>query len=139
MATFVLLIAQYLLGLLTNAYAPSAGFNAGMTDPLLNWHWTVGFVLGIVSILSIALAAITRSRWLVLPAVLVFASVLIAGLAGSAFTDTAGNPPQFSVLMGASFLFAFISQVAYARLWMMGRPRGSRPPSPIPPTTPAQA
>lgn len=124
--TFLLLITQYLLGLWTNAYAPSGGFTADSSFAPLNWHWNIGFTLGIVSIVAIVLTAFTRNWRVVLPAGLVFLFVLMAGLAGNAFTDTPGNPPQYSFLMGASFLFAFISEVALARIWMTARSRDAR-------------
>jgi hypothetical protein len=117
----LILIAQYLLGLWTNLYAPAAGFTSNSSSLALDWHYNLGFILGIVSILSIVLAALTRRLPLVILSVILFVGVFVAGMAGGSYVNSTPNPSSDSFLMGAMFLLAFVAALGLAArtsMWM---------------------
>jgi hypothetical protein len=117
----LVLIAQYLLGLWTNLYAPPAGFTSNSSSPALDWHYNLGFILGIASILSIVLAALTRRLPLVVLSIILFVGVLVAGMAGGSFVSSTPNASGDSFLMGAMFLLAFVAALGLAArtsMWM---------------------
>jgi hypothetical protein len=129
----ILLVAQYLLGLWTNLYAPAAGFTSNSSSPSLDWHYNLGFALGILGIVVIAVAGVSRDLWMIGLAVLVFLGVLLAGIAGGDFVGSTPNPPSASILMGAMFLLAFVAALALGfRVWMgpMSPPKPSGVPTP---------
>jgi hypothetical protein len=132
----LLLVAQYLLGLWTNLYAPPAGFTSNSSSPSLDWHFNIGFILGLISILSIVLALLARQVPLVVFAILLFVGVFVAGQAGGSFMSTSPNPASDSFLMGAMFLLAFVSALGLsARSWMQAPTRPSSPATPVPTPT----
>ena len=122
----LLLVAQYLLGLWTNLYAPSTGFTSSSSSPSLDWHYNLGYLLGVLGILAIVFAALSRQAPLIGTAVGFFLSVLLAGVAGMAFVRTDANPPLYSLEMGLLFLFAFGAAMGLAvRTWMRPTPSSS--------------
>jgi hypothetical protein len=127
-AVLLLLVAQYLLGLWTNLYAPAAGFTSNSSSPSLDWHYNLGFILGILGILCIVLAGLSRQLPLVALAVVGFVGILVAGLAGGSFVSSTPNPPEESLLMGAMFLLAFVANVGLASAtWMRAMVAPSTP------------
>ncbi|MCI4335753.1 MAG: hypothetical protein L3K17_00945 [Thermoplasmata archaeon] len=129
-ALVILLLAQYFLGLWTNVYAPATGFTSNSSSPALDWHYNIGFALGILAILTIVIAALSRQLPLIGTSVVLFLAVLVAGIAGSAFVGSTPNPPSASFWMGAMFLVAFGASMGLtARTWMAARhvPPGAHP------------
>jgi len=106
------LILQYIAGLGSNAYGPSTGFTVNTDFGIYDIHWLNGYVLGILSIILVLVAAISRQARNVLPAIVALAAVLIAGFAGMAFVSSAPNPPGATVTMGIAFLVAFATILA---------------------------
>lgn len=129
--TAVFGVAQYVLGLLTNAYAPSSGFTSNTSFNYLDAHYNVGFTLGALSILLVIVAGFTRQPRTIALSVVGFLGILVAGLAGMAFVNTQPNPPNASVLMGVGFLVAFwaLSMLGMS-LMLAGRADAGSPPAP---------
>jgi hypothetical protein len=109
--SLLLLLIQYLLGLWTADYAPAA-FTNDTSFPSLDWHYNVGFALGIVSILIVILAALTRQARLIAPSVVLFIAILVAGVLGMRYVNTTPNDPLASFGMGVMFLVAFGSAMS---------------------------
>jgi hypothetical protein len=110
--TGLLLVVQYLLGLWTNAYAPASGFTSNSSFPSLDWHYNIGFALGILGLLVVIVAAFSRKLPYIGFAVLLFAGIAVAGVAGMRFVNSTPNPPVDTVLMGVGFLVAFWASLA---------------------------
>ena len=132
--TTALLVVQYIAGLLTNAYAPASGFTSNSSWWALNIHYTVGMVLGILAIILVIVAALTRRGLYIALAVVTLVGVLAAGFAGMAFVGSSPNAPIYSVEMGVAFLVAFITSLMLAGRTMMsgGMVRTSPPTSSAP-------
>ena len=113
LATLTLLVGQYLLGLWTNAYAPSS-FTSSTSYPSLDWHYNVGYALFFLALAAVVLAALTRELRLVAPALTLLASVVLAGVFGMMFVASAPNNPLDAFGMGVMFLVAFGSAVSIA-------------------------
>lgn len=128
--TGLLLVVQYLLGLWTNAYAPAAGFTSNSSFPSLDWHYNIGFALGILGLLVVIVAAFTRRAPYIGFALLLFAGIAIAGVAGMRFVNSAPNPPLDAVLMGVGFLVAFWASLALGWFAMGVGRMGLREPVP---------
>ncbi|MCI4341811.1 MAG: hypothetical protein L3K11_05525 [Thermoplasmata archaeon] len=111
--TGLLLVVQYIAGLWTNAYAPAGGFSSNSSFPALDLHWTLGQVLGVLSIILVVVALFSRRVDFVVPAIVILASVIVAGLAGMAFVSSTPNPPSATVEMGVAFLVAFATTVSF--------------------------
>ncbi|HEV2316030.1 MAG TPA: hypothetical protein VGV89_00435 [Thermoplasmata archaeon] len=130
----LLLVGQYLLGLWTNVYAPAGGFNSNTSFPSLDWHYMIGDTLGILAILLIVFAGLSRQVPAIVLSVVLFIAVLVAGFAGQAFVGSTPNPPSASVTMGAMFLVAFVAALGLTfgswRGWAM-RPSGVPTPAPV--------
>jgi uncharacterized membrane protein YkgB len=114
------LVVQYIAGLLTNAYAPASGFTTNSDWWAINIHWTFGYVLGILAIILVIVAALTRRGRYVALAVVTLLGVIAAGFAGMAFVASTPNAPIYSVEMGVSFLIAFIASFLITGMTMMG-------------------
>ena len=125
----LLLVAQYLLGLWTNPYVPASGFTSNSSSPALDWHYNVGFILGILGIVAIALASVSRRLPLAPLAVLLFLSVIVAGPAGGAYVTATPNPSNDSFLMGAVFLLAVLSAFGLVYQVWKGTPGASSTPA----------
>ncbi|MCI4332434.1 MAG: hypothetical protein L3K01_01695 [Thermoplasmata archaeon] len=110
--TGLLLVAQYLLGLWTNAYAPASGFTSNSSFPSLDWHYNIGFALGILGLLVVIVAAFTRKVPFIGLAIVLFVGIAIAGVEGMRFVNSTPNPPVDAVLMGVGFLVAFWASLA---------------------------
>jgi hypothetical membrane protein len=110
--TGLLLVVQYLLGLWTNAYAPASGFTDNTSFPSLDWHYNIGFLLGILGILVVIVAAFTRKVPYVGFGLLLLAGIALAGIAGMRYVGTTPNAPLDAVLMGIGFLVAFWASLA---------------------------
>jgi hypothetical protein len=133
--TGLLLVVQYLLGLWTNAYAPSSGFTDNTSFPSLDWHYNIGFALGILAVLVLILAALTRRIPYVGFAVLLLVGVAVAGISGMGFVHTMPNPPVDAVVMGIGFLVAFWASLALGWFSMGVGRMGRREPGPTPVST----
>jgi hypothetical protein len=108
-----LLIAQYLLGVWTNVYAPAQfvlNSSGVSTQPgTLVYHVLVGFILVLVGVVILILAGISRDLWLVALAVVLPIAVFVAGELGSAFERSTPNNPIYSFGMGAMFIVALFA------------------------------
>jgi heme A synthase len=123
------LVIQYIAGLGTNAYAPPAGFNMNTDFGIYNVHWLNGYVLGILSIVLVIVAAFSRQTRVVVPAVVSLAAVLIAAFAGMAFVNSTPNPPSATITMGLAFLVAFSAVMAMMFRGRMQSTLSGPPPS----------
>jgi hypothetical protein len=133
--TTAALVVQYIAGLLTNAYAPASGFTSNSDWWAINLHWTFGYVLGVLAIILVIVAALTRRGLYIALAVVTLLGVLAAGFAGMAFVSSTPNAPIYSVEMGVAFLVAFITSFLLAGMTMMGG--GTGRPSPSTASTPS--
>jgi hypothetical protein len=135
-----LLIAQYLLGLWTNAYAPAQFVlnSSGMSDQVgtLVYHVLVGFLLFLVGLVILILAGLSRDLRLIGLAVVLPIAVFVAGEFGSAFERSTPNNPLYSFGMGAMFLVALFS--AFGILALSRSHRVLSAPSAPPATTETQ-
>lgn len=131
------LAIQYILGILTNAYAPGGGFTQNTDFGVYDGHWTNGEVLGVLLIVMVIVVALSRDRPALGMAVVSLIAVVIAGFAGMAFVNATPNPPSATVTMGLAFLVAFGAQQALLfRTFMrpaMAPPAGGAPPAPASP------
>lgn len=127
--TALVLVIQYIAGLGTNVYAPAGGFTNNTDYGWLDFHYTVGDVVGILSILLVIIAVFTARAALIGNSVGVLLGVLIAGFAGSAFVST--NNPVDSIVMGIGFLIAFGAAVALAFRVMAAASSPGAPKAPV--------
>jgi hypothetical protein len=109
--TGIALVVQYILGLWTNAYAPAAGFTSNTSFPSLDWHYNVGFALGILGILLIVFSALSRRPMNIGLSVVLFAGIAVAGVEGMAFVSTSPNNPVDTMVMGIAFLVSFWASI----------------------------
>jgi hypothetical protein len=119
----LLLAAQYLTGLWTGAYAPSAGFtDSSMSSfPALQAHYVLGLLLGLGALLLVVAAAFTRRIPYIALSLVALLSIGAAGIFGRLFIEGSPNDPIYSVLMGVAFLVAFWSMIMLGILTIMGR------------------
>jgi hypothetical protein len=116
----LLLVVQYVLGLLTNAYAPAAGFTSNSTGNYLDAHYSVGYILGILALLIFVVACFTRRARVIVLALVVLLGVVGAGLEGMHYVSTTPNDPTATVGMGLLFLIAFGAAMMLARTLYRG-------------------
>jgi hypothetical protein len=112
------LVIQYLLGLLTNVYAP-AMFTSNSSYGSLNAHIFNGMILFLVSIVMLIFAALMKQWRCIVPAVVLVVSVYLAGSLGMVYINTTPNPPLASFGMGTLFLVAFVAGIALAGIVRM--------------------
>jgi len=128
LATLLLLVGQYLLGIWTSAYAP-ASFTTSTSYPPLGWHYNLGFAVFFLSLVAVVLAALTRELRLVAPALALIVSVVLAGVFGRVYVASTPNNPLDSFAMGVMFLVAFGSAASLA---FSLRSRSQRTSPPVP-------
>jgi hypothetical protein len=126
--TLVILLAQYFLGLWTNIYAPATGFTSNTSFPSLDWHYNLGFALGVLGILLVIVTGFTRNLGFLALGAVALLGIIVAGLAGGQFVST--NNPLFSFDMGAGFIIAFAAVGALGL--MLAARRGWLVPAPAP-------
>ena len=125
--TGIALVTQYILGLWTNAYAPSGGFTSNSSFPSLDWHYNIGFTLGALGLLTVVIAAVSRRVPSIVLAIVMFVGIALAGVAGMKFVSSSPNDPIFSVAMGLGFLIAFWASLILGLMLMGGRGMWSPP------------
>lgn len=107
----VLLFVEYVLGLWTNVDGvglDSGGmFTSSSSGSTLSAHLAVGYLLGLVALLAVIFAALTREVRFIAQAVFALIWIGVAGVAGRAFIDSSPNAPIDSFAMGVAFLLAF--------------------------------
>ncbi len=130
----LLLVAQYLLGLWTNVYAP-AMFTSSSSFPSLNWHYNIGFALFFVGIALVVLAALSRDWRLVVAGLVVLVAVYSAGMFGANFVSSSPNDPLDSFGMGAMFLVALFADSALLMIASRGRAAAAAPGTAAPAST----
>jgi hypothetical protein len=110
----ILLAIQYVLGLWTNVYGPSS-YTASTSYPPLLAHYVVGYAVGLVALLALVFACLTRETRMIGLAFIVLITVAAAGLFGMLFIRSTPNNPLDSIAMGVLFLLALgsASQLAY--------------------------
>ncbi|MCI4317369.1 MAG: hypothetical protein L3J96_02425 [Thermoplasmata archaeon] len=133
--TMLLLVVQYLLGLWTNLYGPTA-YTSNTSFPALDAHYNVGFALFFTALILLVLTGLSRELRLVVPAVVGLVAIILAGVYGMMYVGSTPNAPIDSFLMGLMFLVAFGATSAVSSLGMMRHPVGPMPPTPYSPTTP---
>ncbi|MFZ1023172.1 MAG: hypothetical protein WAN87_03455 [Thermoplasmata archaeon] len=115
-----LLIAQYLLGIWTNVYAPAQFVlnSSGMsTQPgSLVYHVLVGFLLFLVGVVILILAGLSRDLRLICLAAVLPVAVFVAGEFGSAFERSTPNNPIYSFGMGVMFIVALFATMGILAL-----------------------
>lgn len=126
--TGLLLVVQYLLGLWTNAYAPSSGFTDNTSYPSLDWHYNIGFTLGALGVIVLIVAALTRKLPFIGLAAVLLVGIAIAGISGMEFVHSSPNDPVATVVMGVGFLIAFWASLVLGLLAMGMARMGPRPP-----------
>lgn len=121
-----LLIAQYLLGLLTNLYGPAVYADRN-GPPSLGFHFLTGYLLFLVGAVILIFSGLARSARLIIPAVVLEIAILLAGIFGSLFLGT--NNPIYSFGMGTMFLVALFSAIAFLAFSWRARTTGPVVPS----------
>jgi hypothetical protein len=135
LATLLLLVVQYLLGLWTSVYAPSS-FTTNVSSDALGFHYLVGYALFLGSLAVLVCAATTRAPRLVGPSVVLLVSIVLAGVFGRMFVSSTPNNPLYSFGMGLMFLIALGSAIdlyyalRYPRSSSLLRSAGSTPSAP---------
>lgn len=104
--TLLILLVQYLSGIWTNLYSTSM-FTSNSSSPSLDAHYDGGFALGLLGIVAIALAVLTRRARLIGQSAALFLWIVVAGIAGMAFVGNTPNPAIDSFTMAVAFLLAF--------------------------------
>jgi hypothetical protein len=117
----LLLVVQYIAGMWTNAYAPSAGFTNNSSFLSLNIHYMVGDVLGVLSIVLVIVAAFSRRLPFVAISVVTLAAVIVAGFAGMAFVSSSPNNPADTMVMALAFIVAFGAILGFAFRLVLAR------------------
>jgi len=114
LALLVLLVPQFVLGMITNVSLPFPGkLNAGkawefaLSQPVIYAHILLGSLIVILAAASIVIGIISRRRLPVLTSVLGFILVALAWYSGDEFLD-AGQSNLPSIGMAFSFLAALI-------------------------------
>ncbi|MGA9839845.1 MAG: hypothetical protein WBF81_02350 [Thermoplasmata archaeon] len=129
LVTVLLLVVQYVLGLWTSAYAPSS-FTSNTSLPSLEGHLAVGYALGVVSLLALVFAGLTREVRVIVPAFALLLAVGLAGVFGMMFVRTTPNDPLDSVGMGIMFLVALGAAFNMA-YYLRSRPASAPTPPPV--------
>lgn len=118
----LLLIVQGALGVLTNQEGPSAGFTASTMFAALQGHYGVGYLLGLLALLALVFAAMTRRTALIAVTAVLFLAVLVAGAAGGLIVRTTPNPDSLSNLMAGMFVVALLAGIGLAyHTWKAAR------------------
>jgi hypothetical protein len=123
----VALLAQGILGFVTNYYGPAAGFTPDTSFPALSAHYALGYILGILGLLAMVFAAMSRQLRLLVFAIVLFVGVVVAGISGSAFVDNTPNPQNFSLVMAFMFVVAFVGATGIMYILMGQRPTARVP------------
>jgi len=129
----LLLVVQYLLGMLVNLTVPFPanlpGGNAWRwaftTTALVPLHVLVGTLILLASLLALGLSLVARSAPAVVAAVIGVAMIVLAYISGLSFLSSGQNNAS-SLLMALGFLGALL---AYLIGWGMTRPARSALPS----------
>lgn len=127
--TLVLLVAQYLLGLWTSAYAPSMFSSSDHSFAPLGFHVIVGYLVGIVAVGMLIVAVPSRYPRYIAQSTVVVAAIAVAGLFGMLFVSSTPNDPVYSFGMGLMFLVAFGTNLSLAySVWAnRGGPHSATP------------
>lgn len=121
---FILLLAQYLLGMISNLFVvfPVQSASINPLDSLffsgpyvVLFHLLNGLALGLISIAAVVVSASTRNRRLVAIAFCGLGSILFAGESGIEFILGWYSDDLFSFLMSVGFVLSFLSY--FALLW----------------------
>ena len=133
----ILVVVQYVLGVGTNLFATPFDVHGAGTSNWLEGHFNNGLILGVVSILTIVFAAVSRKRRLLALSAGLTASVVLAGVFGILYEASASCPspgcsvsdnPAYSFAMAIMFLLALLSGVGLTMESWAGRtPRNSSP------------
>ncbi|MGC2288794.1 MAG: hypothetical protein WA688_02930 [Thermoplasmata archaeon] len=134
--TLVLLVVQYLLGLWTNAYAPAMFSPSNHSFAALGFHVLVGYVVGVVALALLIVAAFSRNPRYAIQSFVVLVAIALAGVFGMLFVSSTPNNPAYSFGMGFMFLVAFGACMGLSWSVWGARSRLSTPPSPSPPSGP---
>lgn len=126
------LAIQYIAGIATNAYAPSAGFTSNTDFGIYDLHFENGLLLGVLVLAVLIVAALTREVPSIGMAAVAFVAVLVAAIAGMAYVNSTPNDPLATVTMGLAFLVAFGSLQALMFRVIRPGPSAGAPPSVVP-------
>lgn len=104
----VLLVAQYLLGMWTNVYAPSTpAFYAMKNYTPLGLHVFNGDALFLLAVVALIFAAFSWQLRLIVPAAALAIAILVGGELGMAFENSVN--PIYSFGMGTMWMVAFFA------------------------------
>jgi hypothetical protein len=103
----LLLLVEAALGGWTNVTGP-ATFTPQTGFPALFGHEGVGYLLGLLALVTLVAALAVRKVPNILHSLLILVGVGVAGVAGRAFVDNASNPPLYSELMAGMFVVALL-------------------------------
>jgi len=106
------LIVQYIAGLGANVYAPASGFTMNTDFGIYDVHWLNGYVVGVLSIVLVVVAVLSRQTRTIVSSSVSFVAVLVSAVAGMAFVNSTPNPASASLVMGVAFLVAFSTVMA---------------------------
>ena len=121
----LLLIVEASLGGWTNVTGP-ATFTTSTQFPALMGHEGLGYLLGVLALVTLVAAAAARRVPNLIHAVLIVVGVGGAGVAGREFIQTASNPPADSALMALMFVVALAGALGMTVVtWR--KPRGTPP------------
>jgi len=133
-----LLVLQYALGLWTNVYGVglnAAGlYTSSSSGSTYSAHVDLGYLLGLLSLLIVILAALHRQARVIAQSVFLLLWIGIAGVTGRLFVTGSPNPAIDSFLMGLAFLFAFGTGIGLVVTLLRARTTGpAAPPAGAPP------
>lgn len=104
MAVLLLLVLQYILGMVANIYAlpPYGPSNIGA-------HYVFGYVVALVGLIVIIFVAFTRNVGAISFSVLGFISIVLAGESGRGFAFLSQHNGVYSLAMALFWLLSFSS------------------------------
>ena len=103
MAILLLLIVQYILGMIVNIYAlPPYGSNIGA-------HYFMGYLLGLIGLITLIFVVFSRQVSAISFSAIGFISIVLAGESGRGFAFLSQHNGVYSLAMALFWLLSFSS------------------------------
>ena len=118
MATLGALFIQYLLGMYVNLFV-TLPEPPNVRYPVIGDHIFLGFILGVLAIVTLVFAALSKRGNIIVTGAIGFLGILAAGLGGIFFLGGNSNNNTYSYIMAIFFIVAAIVYMEMAQLLRM--------------------